>query len=73
MTTEEHLNKILEKCRAFLAIAKKRTPGKWRDTQPKSGRVQISCVNPRPPHSPQIAAMWNNNQITKNNAAFILN
>lgn len=29
MTTQEHLNKILEKCRAFLEIAGKRTPGEW--------------------------------------------
>ena len=30
MTTQEHLNKILEKCRAFLEITKKRTPGEWK-------------------------------------------
>lgn len=30
MTTQEHLNKILEKCRAFLEIAEKRTPGEWK-------------------------------------------
>ena len=29
MTTEEHLQKILAKCRANLEIAAKRTPGKW--------------------------------------------
>jgi hypothetical protein len=29
MTTEEHLNRIKEKCLANLALAEKRTPGKW--------------------------------------------
>jgi len=29
MSTEEHLNKIVAKCRELLAIAEKRTPGKW--------------------------------------------
>ncbi len=36
MTTQEHLNKILEKCRAFLEIAEKRTPGEWYESQHKS-------------------------------------
>jgi hypothetical protein len=30
MTTQEHLNKILEKCREILEITKKRTPGEWK-------------------------------------------
>ena len=29
MTTEEHLNKIIAKCRELLAGAEKRTPGRW--------------------------------------------
>jgi hypothetical protein len=29
MTTEEHLEKIVAKCRANLALAARRTPGKW--------------------------------------------
>ena len=29
MTTEEHLKKIKTKCESLLAIAEKRTPGKW--------------------------------------------
>lgn len=29
MTTEEKLNAIVAKCRAFLEIAEKRTPGEW--------------------------------------------
>ena len=29
MSTEEHLSKIVAKCRELLAIAEKRTPGKW--------------------------------------------
>ena len=29
MTTQEKLNAIVAKCRAFLEIAKKRTPGEW--------------------------------------------
>lgn len=54
MTTQEHLNKILEKCRAFLEIAGKRTPGKWlarpeiqrRDWEPfnNGGAVDIGVV-----------------------------
>jgi len=30
MTTEEHLKKIVAKCRELLAIAEKRTQGKWK-------------------------------------------
>ncbi len=54
MTTQEHLNKILEKCRAFLEIAGKRTPGEWlarpeiqrRDWEPfnNGGAVDIGVV-----------------------------
>lgn len=29
MTTDEHLDLILAKCRALLALAEKRTPGEW--------------------------------------------
>ena len=29
MSPEEHLNRIVAKCRELLAIAEKRTPGKW--------------------------------------------
>ena len=29
MTTQEKLNSIVAKCRAFLEIAEKRTPGEW--------------------------------------------
>lgn len=29
MTTEEHLNRIKAKCQELLALAEKRTPGKW--------------------------------------------
>ena len=29
MTTEEHLKKIKAKCESLLAIAEKRTPGRW--------------------------------------------
>jgi len=29
MNTEEHLNRIVAKCRELLAIAERRTPGKW--------------------------------------------
>lgn len=29
MTTQEHLERIVAKCRELLAIAEKRTPGKW--------------------------------------------
>ncbi len=30
MTPQEHLQKIIDKCRANLALAEKRTPGKWK-------------------------------------------
>ena len=33
MTTEQHLEKIVEKCRELLAIAEKRTPGKWENSE----------------------------------------
>lgn len=36
MTTEEHLNRIVAKCRELLAIAEKRTPGKWGIEQTKN-------------------------------------
>ena len=29
MTTEEHLNKIIAKCREIIALGEKRTKGKW--------------------------------------------
>jgi hypothetical protein len=38
MTTQEHLNKILAKCRELLALAEKRTPGKW--DRAKSGGLK---------------------------------
>lgn len=31
MNQSEHLDRILAKCRANLALAEKRTPGKWRE------------------------------------------
>ena len=32
MTTQEHLNRIKAKCEELLAIAAKRTPGKWKNS-----------------------------------------
>lgn len=36
MTREEHLNKIVSKCRELLAIAEKRTPGEWKQGKDRS-------------------------------------
>jgi hypothetical protein len=38
MTTTEHLEKIKSKCRANLARAAKRTPGKWREMEDMNGK-----------------------------------
>lgn len=39
MTTTEHLNAIKARCHALLAIAEKRTPGKWvHSTDSKASR-----------------------------------
>lgn len=48
MTTEEKLNAIMAKCRAFLEIAAKRTPGKWKSCKPGDYKaiqgIFMSCV-----------------------------
>ncbi len=45
MTTQEHLERIKAKCSELLAIAEKRTPGKWQEggwsRQIKTGRERI--------------------------------
>lgn len=66
MTTQEHLQKIKAKCKELLAIAKKRTPGKWKNTKPNSGRFQISGVQGK-----QVCAMRNHNEQTDADATFI--
>jgi len=46
MTTQEHLEKIVTKCRELLAIAEKRTPGKWESgptSQPTQGLLVRGC------------------------------
>lgn len=48
MTTEEKLNAIVAKCRAFLEIAEKRTPGEWKSCKPGDYKaiqgIFMSCV-----------------------------
>ncbi len=36
MTKEEHLQRIVAKCRELLAIAEKRTPGEWKQGKDRS-------------------------------------
>ncbi len=40
MTTNEHLQKILAKCRENLALAEKRTPGKWEVEESSKGGIR---------------------------------
>ena len=42
MTTEEHLQKIVAKCRANLELAARRTPGKWDKRKSYFDRDQLS-------------------------------
>ena len=44
MTTEEHLDRIKSRCRELLALAEKRTPGKWQ-ADPEEGvyNASIRC------------------------------
>ncbi len=43
MTTEEHLNKIVAKCRELLAIAESRTPGKWYRDRSGALKGDVRC------------------------------
>lgn len=44
MTTQEHLERIKAKCQSLLAIAEKRTPGRWKTT-PKARSVYTDDFN----------------------------
>ncbi len=47
LTTEEHLNKIVARCRTLLALAEKRTPGRWGNETPSYRAYAMSgrhCV-----------------------------
>ena len=45
LTTEQHLDRILAKCKALLETARKRTPGKW-EVQPHKSWHKEFTVGP---------------------------
>ncbi len=77
MTTQEHLNKILEKCRAFLEIAEKRTPGTWQHGDARK-EVSLDHVYRQPTKPGQAAGVCTSglasgisSEQAENDAAFI--
>lgn len=53
-------------------MTSKHTPGPWKVTHPKSGRVQIShSRGGMVGHAPQICAMWRSSDVTEANARLI--
>jgi len=63
MTREEHLQRIVAKCRELLAIAQKRTPGKWHCP---NTRTEVFMSDSRP-----VAMCWGPDASAHGNAAFI--
>ncbi len=63
MTREEHLQRIVAKCQELLAIAQKRTPGKWHCP---NTRTEVFMSDSRP-----VAMCWGPDASAHGNAAFI--
>ena len=47
MSPEEHLNRIVAKCRELLAIAEKRTPGEWMRDRSGGLKGDVRCKSGR--------------------------
>lgn len=57
MTAEEHLDKIVEFCRSRLALAEKRTPGKWWSRVNGVGSSSVFTLTPEGTYHPDAAAV----------------
>jgi len=72
MTTTEHLEKIKSKCRANLALAAKRTPGKWREMEDMNGKQYTGkCVEQAEDVNYVIAEIIGHQTGEQHDAAFI--
>lgn len=69
MTREEHLNKIAAKCRELLAVAEKRSPGKWKNTKGKHGTI-IRRATEKVGEPQDVCRVWNCSRLD-GNATFI--
>lgn len=69
MTTIEKLERIKTKCEQLLAIAEKRTPGKWKNTKGKHGTI-IRRATEKVGEPQDVCRMWNCSRL-EGNAAFV--